>query len=76
MIKVIKGLILITFLLTTSANADCTYTATADVVDDKLVNKVEKYVCEEEESFFVTFWTSDEWARTATMTFVFILENL
>jgi len=72
----IKGLILVLFLLTTSANADCTYTATADVVDDKLVNKVEKYVCEEEESFFVQFWTKDEWARTATMTFVFILENL
>ena len=59
-----------------TVKADCTYTATADVVDDKLVNKVEKYVCEEEESFFVQFWTSDEWARTATMTFVFILENL
>jgi len=68
--------ILILFMLMQTVKADCTYTATADIVDDKLVNKVEKYVCEEEESFFVQFWTSDEWARTATMTFVFILENL
>ena len=72
----IKKLILITFLLTQSVNADCKYSATADVVDDKLVNKKEVYVCEEDKSFFVTFWTTDEWARTATMTFLFLLENL
>ncbi|MDB2441979.1 hypothetical protein N9W20_01500 [Candidatus Pelagibacter bacterium] len=72
----IKKLILITFLLTQSVNADCKYSATADVVDDKLVNKKETYVCEEDKSFFVQFWTTDEWARPATMTFLFILENL
>ena len=68
--------ILILFLLTSSANADCKYSATADVINDKLVNKKEKYVCEEDKSFFVQFWTTDEWARTATMTFLFVLENL
>ena len=68
--------ILILFLLTSSANADCKYSATADVINDKLVNKVEKYVCKEDKSFLYQFWTEDEWARTATMTFVFILENL
>jgi hypothetical protein len=68
--------ILILFLLTSSANADCKYSATADVINDKLVNKKEKYVCKEDKSFFYQFWTEDEWSKTATMTFLFILENI
>ena len=68
--------ILILFQLTSSANADYKYTATADVKDNQLVNKVEKYMCKEDKSFLHQFWTEDEWARTATMTFVFLLENL
>jgi len=68
--------IIILLMLTQSVNADCKYSATADVINDKLVNKKEKYVCEEDKSFFVQFWTTDEWARTATMTFLFVLENL
>ena len=68
--------IIILFMLTQSVNADCKYSATADVINDKLVNKKEIYVCEEDKSFFVEFWTTDEWARTATMTFLFILENI
>jgi len=68
--------VIIIFLITTSVNADCKYSATADVINDKLVNKKEKYVCEEDKSFFVTFWTSEEWVRPATYTFLFILENL
>jgi len=72
----IRVIIISIFLLTTSVNADCKYSATADVINDKLVNKKEKYVCEEDKSFFVTFWTSEEWVRPATYTFLFILENL
>ena len=72
----IRVIIISIFLLTTSVNADCKYSATADVINDKLVNKKEKYVCEEDKSFFVTFWTTDEWVRPATYTFLFILENL
>jgi hypothetical protein len=68
--------ILILFLLTSSANADCKYSATADVINDKLVNKKEKYVCKEDKSFIYQFWTEDEWSKTATMTFLFILENI
>ena len=68
--------IIILFMLTQSVNADCTYSATADVKDNQLVNKKEVYVCEEDKSFFVTFWTSPEWSQTATMTFLFLLENL
>ncbi len=72
----IRVIVISIFLLTTSVNADCKYSATADVINDKLVNKKEKYVCEEDKSFFVTFWTTDEWVRPATYTFLFILENL
>ena len=68
--------IIILFMLTQSVNADCKYSATADVINDKLVNKKEKYVCEEDVSFFVKFWTTDEWVRPATYTFLFILDNL
>ena len=68
--------IVILLILTQPLKAGCQYSATADVINDKLVNKKEKYVCEEDKSFFVQFWTTDEWARTATMTFLFVLENL
>ena len=67
---------IILLILTQPLKAGCQYSATADVINDKLVNKKEKYVCEEDKSFFVQFWTTDEWARTATMTFLFVLENL
>jgi len=72
----IKRIIIALLLLTQSTFADCTYSATADVVDDKLVNKKETYVCEEDKNFFVTFWTDESWSKTATMTFLFILENI
>ena len=68
--------IIILFMLTQSVNADCKYSATADVINDKLVNKKEKYVCEEDKPFFVQFWTSPEYQHAATMTFLFLLENL
>ena len=44
--------------------------------DIYMPNKKETYVCKEDKSFFVKFWTEDEWSKTATMTFLFILENL
>ena len=72
----IRVIVISIFLLTTSVNADCKYSATADVINDQLVNKKEKYVCKEEDSFFVQFFTTDEWSKTATMTILFIMENL
>tara|TARA_B110000971_G_scaffold153351_1_gene156608 strand:+ start:1341 stop:1562 length:222 start_codon:yes stop_codon:yes gene_type:complete len=72
----IRIIIITIFLLTSSVNADCKYSATADVINDKLVNKKEKYVCEEDKPFFVQFWTSPEYQHAATMTFLFLLENL
>ena len=67
---------IILLMLSQPSFGGCQYSATADVINDKLVNKKETYVCEEDKSFFVQFWTTDEWARTATMTFLFILENI
>ena len=46
--------VIILFLLTQSVNADCKYSATADVINDKLVNKKETYVVKEDKSFFVS----------------------
>ena len=68
--------IIVLFLLTTSVNADCKYSATADVENNTLVNKKEKYVCKEDKSFLYAFFTEDEWAKTATWTILFIMENL
>ena len=70
--------VIIIFLITSSAKVygACTYSATADVENNTLVNKQEKYVCEEDKNFFVTFFTTDEWSRTATWTILFIMENL
>ena len=69
--------VLIILLLTTTISlAECKYTAEGTVENQKIINLKEKYVCEEDKSFFVQFWTTDEWARTATMTFLFVLENL
>ena len=68
--------IVILLILTQPLKAGCQYSATADVINDKLVNKKEKYVCEEDKSFFVTFWTDPEYHHVATMTFLFLLENL
>ena len=68
--------IVILLILTQPLKAGCQYSATADVINDKLVNKKEKYVCEEDKPFFVQFWTSPEYQHAATMTFLFLLENL
>ena len=68
--------IIVLFLLTASVNADCKYSATADVENNTLVNKKEKYVCKEDKSFLYQFFTEDEWAKTATMTILFIMENI
>ena len=68
--------IIILLMLMQPSFGGCSYSATADVINDKLVNKKETYVCKEEKSFFVRFWTEEEWSKTATMTFLFILENL
>ena len=72
----IKRLILITFLLTTSVNADCKYTATADVVNDELVNKKEHYSCKEKDNFFIQFITEEKYQNSFVIVAMALLENL
>ena len=72
----IKKLILITFLLTTSVNADCKYTATADVVNDELVNKEEHYSCKEKDNFFIQFITEEKYQNSFVVVVMALLENL
>ena len=72
----IKKVILILFLLTTSVSADCKYYATADVENDVLVNKKETYTCKEDDNIFVQFITHEKYQHAFTITFLFILENL
>ena len=72
----IKRLILITFILTTSVNADCKYTATADVVNDELVNKKEHYSCKEKDNFFIQFITEEKYQNSFVIVAMALLENL
>ena len=72
----IKKVILILFLLTTSVSADCKYYATADVENDTLVNKKETYVCKEDENFIIQFITDEKYHYVFTMVFFTLLEHL
>ena len=47
-----------------------------EITEVKVTKRKEKYVCEEDKNFLVTFFTTDEWSRTATWTILFIMENL
>jgi|TARA_B100001093_G_C25963434_1_gene650100 hypothetical protein len=68
--------LLILFLLTSSVNAECKYSATADVENNQLVNKVEKYTCKEDDNFFVKFLTHEEYHYAFTTVFFTLLEAL
>ena len=74
----IRKIAFIIFLLTTplSSEENCKYSAEGEVINQEIVNLKETYVCKEEPSFFYTFFTSDEWSKSATMTILFIMENL
>ena len=74
----VKRFVIIFFLLTSSvlAKSDCKYYAEADVVNDKIINKKERYTCKEKDNFFVTFITDEKYHHALTMSFLFILENL
>ena len=73
-----KRFVIIFFLLTTSvsANSDCKYYAEADVVDDKLINKVEHYTCEEKDNIFVQFVTDEKYENSFIILVMALLENL
>ena len=73
-------IILILFLLISPANAKCKYYAEADVVNDKLINKKEKYTCKENDNLIVQFFTEEKYQhafnQTITMIVMVALETL
>ena len=52
--------IIILFLLISPVNVKCKYYAYADVENNKIVNKKEKYICEEKENILVQFLTDEK----------------
>ena len=75
--RVIKVLIFILFL-TFSAHAlaetKCKYFSEADVVNGDLVNKKEHYTCKEDnQNFFVTFFTDPKWEDAAGQFYTMLL---
>ena len=77
MSKLLK-IIVFLFLLQTSSFADCRYEASGEVQGDKIINKVEKVVCDEEEksNFVVQFLTEEKYHNALIMFFGIILENI
>jgi len=77
MSKLLK-IIVFLFLLQTSSFADCRYEASGEVQGDKIINKVEKVVCDEEEksNFVVSFLTEEKYQNALIMLFGIILENI
>ena len=69
-------IVIILFLLTSSVNAECKYTATADVVNDELINKKEHYSCKEKDNFFVQFITEEKYQRSFIIVVMALLENI
>ncbi len=68
--------IIILFLLISPVNAKCKYYAYADVENNKIVNKKEKYICEEKENTLVQFLTDEKYHQALTMVFITLLENI
>ncbi|MBL6858210.1 MAG: hypothetical protein ISQ92_05930 [Pelagibacteraceae bacterium] len=68
--------IIILFLLISPVNAKCKYYAYADVENNKIVNKKEKYICEEKENILVQFLTDEKYHQALTMVFITLLENI
>ena len=66
--------IIILFLLISPVNVKCKYYAYADVENNKIVNKKEKYICEEKENILVQFLTDEKYHQALTMVFIILLE--
>ena len=76
-IKVLIFMLFLTFSAHALAETKCKYFSQADVVNGELINKKEHFTCNENnQNFFVTFFTDPKWEQTATMLFITILENL
>ena len=72
----VKRIIIILFLLTASAQAECKYYAEADVINEVLVNKKEHYTCKEHPNFFIRFLTEEEFQNAFVLLVLTIAESI
>ena len=72
----VKRFVIIFFLITQSVQAECKYYAEADVVNDKLINKKENYICKEKDNFFIQFMTEEKYQNAFMFVVIGILENI
>ena len=73
-----KILIILTFFIcftnASLAETKCKYFSEADVVNGDLVNKNEHYTCKEDnQNFFVTFFTDPKWEDAAGQFYTMLL---
>jgi hypothetical protein len=72
----VKRILIIIFLLTASAQAECKYYAEADVINEVLVNKKEHYTCKEHPNFFIRFLTEEEFQNAFVLLVLTIAESI
>ena len=71
-----KRLMIILFLMTSPAVAECKYYAEADIKDGKLVNKQEHYTCKEKENFLIRFMTDEKFHNAFVLFVMTVAENI
>ena len=74
----VKRLVIIFFLLMTTAKSECKYYAEADVVNNIIVNKKEHYTCNEnkKENFIIRFITEEKFQRAFVTLVMVVAENI
>jgi hypothetical protein len=58
------------------AKSDCKYYAEADVINNELINKKERYTCVEKDNFFIQFMTEEKYQNAFMFVVIGILENI
>ena len=72
----VKRILIVIFLLTTSAEAGCKYYSEADVINGDLVNQKEHYTCKEHPNFFIRFLTEEEFQNAFVLLVLTIAESI
>ena len=72
----VKRILIILFLLTASAQAECKYYSEADVINGDLVNLKEHYTCKEHPNFFIRFMTEEEFQNAFVLLVLTIAESI
>ena len=72
----VKRILIIIFLLTASAQAECKYYSEADVINGDLVNLKEHYTCKEHPNFLIRFLTEEEFQNAFVLLVLTIAESI